>query len=151
MFFWNSLAFSMIQRCWQFDQSVYKGICLFLRVVEAGSGDQRASVRALHGADTNFSHFVFTRLRAERRCKLSVTLIEALIWFMNAPLSWPRLIAAQRPHLFIHHIEGSRVLTYEFWGCGHKHSVHNKHLSDHCGYIFSYTIKPLSLYMTHNQ
>ena len=61
------------------DQSVYKGICLFLRVVEAGSGDQRASVRALHGADTNFSHFVFTRLRAERRCKLSVTLIEALI------------------------------------------------------------------------
>ena len=61
------------------DQSVYKGICLFLRVVEAGSGDQRTSVRALHGADTNFSHFVFARLRAERRCKLSVTLIEALI------------------------------------------------------------------------
>ena len=61
------------------DQAIYKGICLFLRVVEPGSRDQRANVRALHGADTNFSHFIFARLRAERRCKLSVTLVEALI------------------------------------------------------------------------
>ena len=61
------------------DQAVCKGICLFLRVVEAGSGDQGASVRALHRADTSFSHFVFAWLRAERKCKLSVTHVEALI------------------------------------------------------------------------